>query len=83
MIYLKSLLAGFAAVLIFLFLLVGVVFVVFVVLAFSAQRSPEAGAVGWDPISLVHMKLWWLTLAAAAFAGGSLWEFRRLTRSSI
>jgi len=77
MVYLKSIIAGFAALSVFLFLLA---VVVLVVLAFNTPQSQESSAIGWDPISLVRIRPWWLGLPVAAFAAGFLWEFRRLNR---
>ena len=75
MIYLKSLLAGFMALFLFVFL---VFLVVFVVLALISYRTHDNSAIGWDPISLTR-PFWWI-VAAAIFSTGFLWELRRLTR---
>jgi uncharacterized BrkB/YihY/UPF0761 family membrane protein len=74
--YLKSLLAGFFAVVIACFLLI----VLVVIGLFVYQtRHPEEGSVGWDPVSMVHTNpIVWL-LPVVIFFAGFFWEFRRLT----
>jgi hypothetical protein len=77
MVYLKSLLAGFAALFVFIFL---VMLCILIILAVLSHRSHGDGAIGWDPIFLMHPGLWWLVLAVAVFGAGFFWEFRRPTR---
>jgi hypothetical protein len=77
MVYLKSLLAGFAALLAFIFL---VMLCILIVLAVLSYRSHGDGASGWDPIFLMHTRVGWLVLAVAVFGAGFFWEFHKLTR---
>jgi len=71
MVYVRSLLAGIAAVLMALVLAIlgGGLYV------YIASRSTEDGAIGWDPTSLKRPLIW--IVAALPFAAGILWEFRR------
>ena len=74
MVYLKSLIAGIAV------LLITMVVAIFAsgLYMYFASRSTEDGAIGWDPISLKKPLIW--IFAILIFAGGFLWEFRRATK---
>lgn len=83
--YLKSFLAG-AAALILTF--VALVLVAMVVLS-TANTDQQAGTVGWDLISLLHqvpviglLPGWtpFIALALLVFAVGFCWQFRRDSR---
>jgi hypothetical protein len=76
MIYFKSALAGLLAV-----AAATIVLPILVVLAtvlYSAIHPPLEGAVGWDPISLVHPRLPFVGFMVICFASGYVWEFLRL-----
>jgi hypothetical protein len=77
MIYLKSAMAGLlaaaiAAVVLPIFAIVGIGL-------YSAIKTPPGGAVGWDPISLIHPPLPIVALIVVSFASVFFWELRRLT----
>ena len=81
MIYLKSILVGFAAMLIAFVLLVGIALVVTLVrLRWSIADSGSGGigavSVGVNPFVLAGVVL----MAMLAFAAGFWWEFRRSSR---
>ena len=67
MIYIKSLVAGIAAVVIAT-LLMGLYL-------YIAYKPTDNEAIAWDPISLAHRPSAWL-IAAVIFIAGFLWEFR-------
>jgi uncharacterized BrkB/YihY/UPF0761 family membrane protein len=74
MIFVKSTLAGFLALIAaFVVLLILVVLGLFI---YSMFHQTE-GSVGWDPISLKSPIT--LVLAVLIFCAGFFWEFRRLT----
>jgi hypothetical protein len=75
MIYFKSILAGFLAVLAAAILLI--VVVVVGISIWSRSQPSDAGSVGWDPISLAR-PLTWLVTILVIFFGGFFWEFYRL-----
>lgn len=75
MIYFKSILAGFLAVLAAGTLLVIVVVVGIAI--WSRSQSSIAGSVGWDPISLARPLVWLVTILGI-FLVGFFWEFYRL-----
>ena len=71
--YLKSLLAGLAALII-----ASMLSVVAMAVYLSAVYKPTEGeAIGWDPISLVHRSPWVIVVAILVFLGGFIWELRR------
>ena len=75
MIYLKSALAGIAAILlVILLIVVGIVVV--------GLTSPPVAhdAVGWDPMSLMHWRFWGAAAVLLIFLVGFVWEFRRCLR---
>jgi ABC-type spermidine/putrescine transport system permease subunit II len=77
MIYVKSMVAGFLAlVIVFIVLPIGGI----IVYSFTHTQPDGTTSIGWDPISLVKQSPF-LTGAVAAivFACGFFWEFRRLT----
>jgi uncharacterized BrkB/YihY/UPF0761 family membrane protein len=72
MIYLKSIVAGLIAVFsVTLVLFVGIVSYLWV----AASKEQGAGAVGWDPISVIRPGP--VLIILAVFVVGFLWEFRR------
>ena len=75
MIYLKSIVAGLAAVFSFavLFLLGIVIYLV----VWAAKEQGE-GSIGWDPISLIRPGP--MLIVLAVFVAGFLWEFRRASK---
>lgn len=82
MIYLKSVLAGFMAVVI---ATVAVpILVVMGIILTSGFHSSQEGTVGWDPISIFYQSPWYRSLLPVVayivfvFAAGFFWEFRRL-----
>jgi hypothetical protein len=76
MVYIKSLLAGLAAVIIAMLLSP---FVVVLYIDFAYKPAGNE-AIGWDPISLVHRPpLWLVASAVSIFLIGFIWEFRRAT----
>ena len=84
MLYLKSALAGWLAVVVAIMAvpLLGVLGIVLYSVVRSSQQAPESsqqGSVGWDPISLWHQSPWPVVLLIAlVFAAGFFWELRRL-----
>ena len=75
MAYVKSLLAGFAAV------IIAAVLSPFVMALYLyvAYKPAENEAIGWDPISLVRPAPWLVVAAILVFLIGFVWEFRRAT----
>jgi hypothetical protein len=89
--YLKSVLAGIAALHLALVLVPIALLLVAVVyfLLLVAKESQTNGTVGWDPVSLRHqvpvigLLLGWTPLIALAllvFSAGFYWQFRRDSR---
>jgi len=79
MIYIKSLLAGLLAVLIACISLPVLVVIGLFVYSMIHQSQEGEGAVGWDPISLVHQQpLPVVAFTILVFASGFFWKFRRL-----
>jgi uncharacterized membrane protein len=75
MIYLKSIFAGIVAVFLsFCLLFVGIVIYLWI----AAPKEQGAGAIGWDPISVVRPGSELVILAV--FVAGFLWQFRRASR---
>ncbi|HXM08622.1 MAG TPA: hypothetical protein VN946_01595 [Terriglobales bacterium] len=75
MIYLKSIVAGLAAVFSFAVLfLLGVV----IYLVVSAPKERGEGAIGWDPIALIRPGP--MLIILAVFVAGFLWEFRHASK---
>ena len=75
MIYLKSIVVGLVAVFsIAALLFVGIVIYLWV----SASKEQGAGAIAWDPISVIRPGT--LLIILAVFVAGFLWEFRRASR---
>ena len=75
MIYLKSIVAGLVAVFsVAVLLFVGIVSYLWVL----ASKEQGAGAIGWDPISVVRPAP--LLIVMAVFVAGFLWQFRRASR---
>jgi hypothetical protein len=75
-IYLKSVLFGFLAlvVAIVLFPILGVILLSFI------HRPPDGGSIGWDPVSMVKQSPFLSAgFAGLIFAVGFFWEFRGLT----
>jgi hypothetical protein len=73
MIYLKCTLGGLVAV-----IAAAILSVIVVVVGISIlSRSSQAGAVGWDPISLAK-PLTWLMAPLGIFLVGFFWEFYRV-----
>jgi len=74
MVYVKSLLAGIAA------LVIAAVLSPFVMLiyVYVVYRPAANQAVGWDPVSFAKQPLSWL-IGTLIFLAGFLWEFRRAT----
>jgi hypothetical protein len=79
MLYLKSVLAGFLAlVMAFISLLVAVMFVMIVYARTHTQ--PGEGSIGWDPISLVKLSPFLPgVVVVVVFLVGFFWKYRRLT----
>jgi hypothetical protein len=74
MIYIKSLTAGIAAVLV-----AGILSILALGLyMYFASKSIGDGAIGWDPVSLNRPVPW--VFAALIFAAGFIWEFRRAVK---
>jgi hypothetical protein len=74
MIYVKSFLAGLLA------MFVGMGAVLFAEIGWaliSLSRSNEAGAIGFDPVSLLRWPSGWI-VGLLAFLGGFYWQHRRL-----
>jgi hypothetical protein len=75
MIYLKSIAAGLvAAFSVVVVLFVGIVSYLLVL----ASKEQGAGAIGWDPISVIRPGP--VLIILAVFVAGFLWEFRRPSR---
>jgi hypothetical protein len=75
MIYLKSLLAGLVAVFsVATLVCVGIV----IYLSVFASKERGAGAIGWNPISV--MRPGPVLIMLAVFVAGFLWEFSRVSR---
>ncbi len=75
MIYLKSIMAGLVAVFsVVLLLFVGIVSYLWVL----TSKEQGAGAIGWDPISVIRPGP--VLIILAVFVAGFLWEFRRASR---
>jgi len=76
MLYIKSVFAGMAAVVIsvVLFPLVGIP-------AYKLIVRPGAEVVGWDPVAAAKSPTVWLAVLII-FAGGFTWEFRRLRKQA-
>ena len=74
MIYVKSIVAGVVAVSSVAVLL----FVGIVIYVSSWPLEQGAGAIGWDPISVVRPGP--VLIMLAVFVAGFLWEFRRASR---
>jgi hypothetical protein len=75
MIYLKSVIAGIAALIISaaLFPIVGI-------LLYTLIARPQAdSAIGWDPVSAAKSPTVWL-IALIVFSAGFYWEFHGLTK---
>jgi len=75
MIYVKSLVAGIAAVVIATILppfLMGLYL-------YIAYKPKENEAIGWDPISFTKQPVAWLIIALI-FVAGFVWEFRRAAK---
>jgi hypothetical protein len=80
MIYTTSMLAGLLAVLVACISLPVLAVVGLIVYSMIHPPQEGEGAVGWDPVSLVHQQpLPILALIVLVFAAGFFWEFRRLT----
>lgn len=77
MVFLKSLLAGVAAV-----VLVAIALPFVIGLYMWINRPPDTGAdvgsIGWDPISLMKPATWFVVIGI--FLIGFVWEFFRATR---
>jgi len=74
-IYLKSVLAGLAAVFAAAILLFVAMAIYFSILG---SREHGQGTIGWDPISIVRPGP--VIIMMAVFLAGFLWEFRRVFR---
>lgn len=74
MIHLKSVLCGFAAVIVAVFA-AGVVIATSV--AIQSRNLPPAESYGWDPVSLFRQSVLIWMLLAAAFVIGYVWQYRR------
>ena len=74
MIYIKSFIAGIAA--------IGVAIVVTILAAgayiYFLSKPAQHGAIGWDPTA-VSKPLAWM-VGAAIFAAGFVWEFRHVAK---
>ncbi|MBZ5657979.1 MAG: hypothetical protein LAO56_22175 [Acidobacteriia bacterium] len=79
MIYIKSLLAGFLAVVVACISL-SVLAVVGLIVYNMIHRSQEEGSIGWDPISLVRVSPWIWFIVVLIFCVGFFWEYRRLAK---
>ena len=72
MVYLKSVLAGIAVVVV---VAIASLFVIVAYLSIVYRRAGSA-AIGWDPISLAKPGTW-LLFVIVIFLAGFFWEFRR------
>jgi hypothetical protein len=74
MVYVKSLIAGLAAI------TMAVVLAIFGlgIYMYIVSKSTEEGAIGWDPVAL-NRPLPWI-VAALIFTAGFVWEFRRAAK---
>jgi hypothetical protein len=77
MIYLKSILAGIAAVLLILILFVVLLFAIPLLL----QLGTGTGSGGIGAVSSGFSELTFAGLVVLAFVGGFYWEFRRASRA--
>jgi uncharacterized BrkB/YihY/UPF0761 family membrane protein len=80
MIYVKSLLAGLIALIVFpvcLLLMVMVGMVIYLLV----YPAPGQGSIGWDPISLIRMNPMLWSVPVFIFVTGFIWQYRRLTES--
>ncbi len=76
MIYVKSVLAGFLALVIVFIVLP----IVGMILYGFTHTQPDGGSIGWDPISMVKQSPFLPSaVAVVVFVAGFFWEFRRLT----
>jgi hypothetical protein len=75
-IYLKSVLAGLAAVVIAELVLIVAGITALIVNA-SRQPSGSEGGIGWDPLSFARTPAGWMILVVA-FVAGFWWEHQRL-----
>jgi hypothetical protein len=73
MIYVKSLLAGVAA------MVVAVILYVYILILPKLGDVPPGTVVGWDVRSFTRQPLFWL-IPLLAFAAAFYWEFRRASR---
>jgi len=71
MIYAKSIVAGIVAVF-------SVAVLIAIYLSVSASKEQSAGAIGWNPISVLRPGP--VLIILAVFAVGFIWEFRRASR---
>jgi len=77
MIYLKSTLAGVAAV---VAALIVTALIMIVILVMKSRDLPAGQAIGWDPISFYRgSMIAWMCLIVA-FLVGFAWEYRRVIR---
>ncbi len=83
MVYLKSLFTGLlvaiaaCATLVMLGILAAVVYML-------THRASGDASLGWDPISLIeHPSLPLILFVIVCFAAGCIWEYRKLTHSSM
>ena len=77
MVFLKSILAGSAAVVVAVIASL-IVMGVYLWIHRPADTGADSGAVGWDPISLTKPGIWLLVIAI--FLVGFVWEFLRAIR---
>ncbi len=75
MVYLKSVLAGIAAVVIAM-ALSPFVAMLYIYLAYKPTGDEQ---LGWDPVSFAKTPAVWLIIALI-FAAGFFWEFRQMTK---
>jgi len=74
MVYVKSALAGFLA------LIVAFVATICGVIVYGVTHKPTDGSsIGWDPISLFKHPIFPSAVVVLIFVAGFFWEFRRLT----
>ena len=85
--YMKSFVAGTAALIL---TFVALLLVAMVDLSTTANTNQQSGTVGWDPITLLHqvpviglLPGWtpFIALALLVFAAGFYWQFRRASRN--
>jgi hypothetical protein len=75
-IYLKSVLAGFVAIIIAELIVVAAGVMVLLVVA-SRRTVADEGGIGWDPVSFARTPAGWIILVLA-FLAGFWWQYNRL-----